>query len=72
MMRGRVEATMAKLANKEELLKFMGDAHAQHLKVAGFLLAAHGGSLATCATILKDSANTLQISGIGVFVLLSE
>jgi hypothetical protein len=55
---------------KKELLKFMGDAHAQHFKVAGLLLVAHAGSLAACATILKDSASTPRVSGFGVFALL--
>jgi hypothetical protein len=70
MVRGTVEATMANLANKKELLEFMDDAHAQHFKIAGLLLAAHGGSLTTCVTILRNSANTPQISGISVFTFL--
>ena len=48
----------------------MGDHHAEHFKVAGLLLAAHGGALGTCVTILKDAASNPQIGGIAVFTLL--
>jgi hypothetical protein len=46
---------MAKIANKDEVLKHMSESHSQHYKIAGLLLAAHGGALTTCITIFKDS-----------------
>ncbi|MFZ1921910.1 MAG: hypothetical protein WAU57_09795 [Xanthobacteraceae bacterium] len=61
---------MAKLANKAELKKTMEASHAQHFKLAGLLLAAHGGSLGTCVTIFKDTARNPQVGGVGVFALL--
>ncbi len=61
---------MARISNKRELLKYYADAHDQHFKVAGLLLAAHGGSLGTCITILKDTASTPQFMGIGALFIL--
>lgn len=61
---------MPKLVNKDELLRFMGEGHAQLFTIAKLLLAAHGVSLGICVTILKDSASTPQFKGVGVFFLL--
>jgi hypothetical protein len=36
---------MAKIANKDEVLKHMGEMHAQHYKIAGLLLGAHAAGL---------------------------
>jgi hypothetical protein len=61
---------MAKIANKDEVLKHMNESHAQHYKIAGLLLAANGGALGTCVTIFKDPASALKVGGVGVFALL--
>jgi hypothetical protein len=60
---------MPKLLNKDAILKQMGESHDQLSKVALLLLGAHGASLATCATVLKDAASKPQVSGIAVFTL---
>jgi hypothetical protein len=50
--------------------KYYADAHAQHFKVAGLLVAAHGSGLGASITILKDAASTRQFAGIGAFFIL--
>src|SRR6266566_654509 len=67
---GNTGGPMPKLINKDALLKHMGESHDQLSKLALLLLAAHGGSLATCATILKDAASRPKVQGIAVFTLL--
>lgn len=62
---------MAKLVNKDEMLKFMGDSHAQLFTVAKMLIGAHGAALAACVTVLKDAASIPQYRGVGVFFILS-
>jgi hypothetical protein len=61
---------MAKIANKDEVLKHMSESHARHYKIAGLLLAANGGALGTCVTIFKDPASALKVGNVGVFALL--
>ena len=61
---------MAKLANKGELLKFMGDHYDHNFKAANYLLVAHGAALAASLSVLKDYASTPQLKGIGTFVIL--
>jgi hypothetical protein len=61
---------MPKITNKEEVKKTMEGHHSQHFKLAGLLLAAHGGSLGTCVTIFKDAASVPRVGGVGVFALL--
>jgi hypothetical protein len=61
---------MARITNKDEVLKHMGESHGQHFTAAKLLLAAHGAGLGTCVTVLKEAASTPQFQGVGVFVLL--
>jgi len=51
-------------------LKLIQDQYDQHLKSASYLLAAHAAGLAGCLTVLKDYANTPQLRGLGIFVML--
>jgi len=66
----RERKRMAKITNKDEVLKHMGESHGHHFTAAKLLLAAHAGGLGTCVTVLKEAANTPQFHGVGVFVLL--
>jgi hypothetical protein len=61
---------MPRIANKQELLNHMGEEHAEHFKVAGWLLAAHGGGLGTSLTVLRDYVAAPQFKGVGVFIIL--
>jgi hypothetical protein len=61
---------MPKLENKDELIKFMGDHYDHNLKVANYLLVAHGAALVGCLSVLKDYASTPQLKGVGLFVIL--
>lgn len=61
---------MAKIANKDEVLKHMGEMHAQHYKIAGWLLGAHTAGLTTCVTIFKDPASAVKVGNISAFALL--
>jgi hypothetical protein len=64
------EAHVPRILNKKPLLKHMGESHAQLYKISGLLLAAHGGALGACVTVLKDAASKPEFMGIGVFFLL--
>lgn len=61
---------MRKIANKDELLKFMEEEHQQHFKITGLLAAANGGAFGTCVTIWKDYASSPQYNGVGVLFIL--
>lgn len=67
---GFLGKSMPKIANKDQILKHMSESHAQHYKIAGLLLAAHGGALGTCVTIFRDPASVLKVGSVGVFALL--
>jgi hypothetical protein len=61
---------MAKLENKEELLKFMSDHYDHNFKAANYLLVGHAAGLVGCLSVLKDYDSTPQLKGLGTFVVL--
>jgi hypothetical protein len=61
---------MAKITNKDEVLKHMGDFHAQHYKIAKLLIGAHAVGVTTCVTIFKDPASALKVGNLSAFVLV--
>jgi hypothetical protein len=61
---------MARIVNKKELQDFMGAHYERNFKTAYMLLGAHSAALVSCATFLKDYAQTPAYKGIGIFVLI--
>jgi hypothetical protein len=54
----------AKVTNKDEVLKHMGEYQAQHYNIAKLLIGAHAFGVTTCVTIFKDTAKVLKIGSV--------
>ena len=59
------------MADERDLrFNLLKDHYENHGKSANYLLAAHGVGLLACVTALKDYAQTPQLKGIGVLIVI--
>jgi nitrate reductase NapE component len=61
---------MRRIANRDELLRFMEEEHQQHFKLASLLAVANGGAFGTCVTIWRDYASSPQYNGVGILFII--
>lgn len=59
------------VGDKQELrFNLLKDHYESHGKGANYLLAAHGAGFVVCLSLLKDCANTPQLKGVGIFIVV--